>query len=957
MLRLIIYNLDNLMRSGQKISHFQIINEIGRGGMGVIYKALDLNLERIVALKFLPYHLNSDKDRKRQFIRKAKAASALDHPNIGIIYEFNETEDNQLFMVMAYYEGETLKDLLQRERPSISESVQIINAIAEGLSAAHHIGIVHRDIKPSNILITQDGEIKIIDFGLAKTMFATAITAENSTKGTIDYMSPEQTIGELVDHRTDIWSLGVLFYEMVAGQLPFTGDYDQAVIYSILKENPKPPLEFNSSIPSHVQNIIFKAMQKSPEKRFADINEMRIALTNNVSTQRAATSFKTTWAKVRKGKKRSLLSFAATVLILVALYIAPKIFSNKQQFVLGVASFWGVEETEISESQRLHANVMRMLTDEFGDDPQIKLVSLPNYALLSEREAESIGKKFNASAIIWGEVLAVSDSIEIQPFASMLKMPELRPEAAEPDPLQALKIDVAAPNQIMMRKATARDVANLGLQAAGTFFSISHPDKAIQLYQKIQPQSSTSAYLIGDACINKNQWNEAKDYFAKAIVLDSTDAKPHVGLARYYVQASDFTAAIEELEVAKKWVPQTWWPANFLSGLHHHLYDFDMALMEAQISAEINPELAEVQARFGSIYRGLEDYENAIRHWENAQSMDPDYSAHLLIAGSYLKMGRIEEARAAAERRFAELIPDREKPNRQIFDALVNMTKGKYADAARLWQYILKEQPDNNYVIGRLGCCYSYDEQVEKAISWWKEAKQRFPQNQWFPHDLGFTYIDIGEYELAAKEFEKALEINPFNQWHYVGLGAVYNSQGLHDQAMKAFERALEKVPENLYLRLYYALELHRLGQYDKARDQLGGVPADPYAESRHYPILQLLLGNISCDQALTALKNIFPLKYEDNLKQAPFAAAAFSEVYYFLAMSYLFHLGKDAKSPDVEKAKYYLEKALAHTNVNDSIYPYIKAELKRLAIQYENHIHSKKRANIIDVNIPSNRL
>jgi len=924
------------MTNGQTISHYRIIGEIGRGGMGVVYKALDLNLGRTVALKFLPPHLSSDEERKKRFVQEAKAASALDHANIGTIYEFNETKDGQLFIAMAYYEGEVLQEILEDRPLDIGTLIDIIGQICLGLSAAHKAGIVHRDVKPSNIIVTKDGGVKIIDFGLAKSDGRASITNDASTKGTIDYMSPEQSIGESVDYRTDIWSLGVLFYEMTTGKRPFKGEYDQAVIYSILKENPKPPAEINSSIPSIVQDAILKALQKTPADRFENMDDFRAALLPHRQNEKRAAFFHSMTTYIRKNKKRAAMTIAAMVLLLAAAATTLKLLPKNQQFVLGIASFWGADETEIRESKRMHANVMRMLTDELADDPEIKLVGLPNYMLLSEKEATTVGEKIDASAIIWGEVLTSSDIVEFQPFVTIIEEPNLRPETAERDPLKALKIGFAEPNQIITRKAKAQDIVNLALQTAGTFFSASNPDKSIQLYKKIEPLNSTAAYLMGDAFINKEQWEQARDYFEKAIALDSTDAKPHVGLARYHDHLNNLAEAITELEKAKKYAPQTWWPSSFLAVLHNYLYDFGSALEEAKNAAALNPELAEVQGRLGNIYWGLADYEQAIQHWEKAKTLDPDFTKHLMIATGYLKMGRIEEARAAAERRFAELAPAREKPNRLVFEALVNMVHGDYAGAAQLLQNILKEQPDNQYAIGRLGCCYSYDGQVEKAISWWKEAKQRFPNNQWFPHDLGFTYIDIGEYDLAAAEFEKALAINPYQQYHYIGLAAVHYSQGLHDQAVKVFERALNILPESLFIRLYYALELYHVGRNEEARAQLAEFSSNPYAESWRFPIKQLLLGKISGAQTLAALRNIFPLKYEENLKRAPFAAGAFSEVYYYLAMSTLFNLGKDSESPDIEKAISYLEKALAHTNVNDSTYPYVKAELKKLQTDNE---------------------
>jgi serine/threonine-protein kinase len=194
---------------GKTISHYKIIEKLGGGGMGVVYKAQDTKLDRIVALKFLPQHLLADKEAEQRFISEAKSASSLDHPNICSIHDINKTEDDQFYIVMGYYTGETLKKKLDAGPLQIDTAINYATQIATGLSRAHEAGIIHRDIKPENIMATDRDEVKILDFGLAKTSNEPSLTKLGSTVGTVSYMSPEQTKGDNVDHRTDIWSLGV----------------------------------------------------------------------------------------------------------------------------------------------------------------------------------------------------------------------------------------------------------------------------------------------------------------------------------------------------------------------------------------------------------------------------------------------------------------------------------------------------------------------------------------------------------------------------------------------------------------------------------------------------------------------------------------------------------------------------------------------------------------------------
>ena len=249
---------------GQTISHYKILEKLGEGGMGVVYKTEDTKLKRTVALKFLPPELTRDEESKERFIHEAQAASALDHNNICTIHEIGEAADGQMFICMAYYEGETLKKKIARGPMPVQQSIDNAIQVAEGLVKAHGQGIVHRDIKPANLMITNDGVIKIVDFGLAKLAGRTRVTKTGTTVGTAAYMSPEQARGEAVDHRTDIWSLGVVIYEMLTGQLSFKGDYEQAVVYSILNEKPEPVTGLRTGVPMELERIVDKAMAKSP---------------------------------------------------------------------------------------------------------------------------------------------------------------------------------------------------------------------------------------------------------------------------------------------------------------------------------------------------------------------------------------------------------------------------------------------------------------------------------------------------------------------------------------------------------------------------------------------------------------------------------------------------------------------------------------------------------------------
>ncbi len=262
---------------GRTVSHFHIIEKLGEGGMGVVYKAEDTKLNRFVALKFLHQRMQ-DGDAARRFTHEAQAASALEHPNICAIHEINETPDGQMYIVMPCYEGEPLHKKIERGQLSMDEALEIGIQIASGLARAHEKGIIHRDIKPGNILLTKDGA-KIVDFGLAKLTTQTKLTRTGMTLGTVQYMSPEQAAGGEVDHRSDIWSLGVILYEMVTGRAPFRGKYEQALVYSILNEEPDLVTAVRKDVPAELEDIIAKALAKKPEARYQSAAELVSALT------------------------------------------------------------------------------------------------------------------------------------------------------------------------------------------------------------------------------------------------------------------------------------------------------------------------------------------------------------------------------------------------------------------------------------------------------------------------------------------------------------------------------------------------------------------------------------------------------------------------------------------------------------------------------------------------------
>ncbi len=310
---------------GHTISHYKITEKLGEGGMGVVYKAEDTKLDRPVALKFLAPHLLRDDEARKRFEREAKAAARLDHPNICTVYEIDEAE-GRTFIVMAFLEGRPLSVRIKEGPLKLSEALSVAIQTADGLEAAHENGITHRDIKPDNLMLMTGsrGLVKVMDFGLAQLAGGSKFTREGTTLGTMTYMSPEQAAGAETDSRTDIWSLGVVLYEMVAGQPPFRGDYDQVVVYSLMNEDPEPLTAVRTGVPQELERIVNKCLAKEPGERYQRVDELLVDVRGLQKDQQveAATRARPAPAAAQASHRTPWLLAGAAVLVALAVTAA-----------------------------------------------------------------------------------------------------------------------------------------------------------------------------------------------------------------------------------------------------------------------------------------------------------------------------------------------------------------------------------------------------------------------------------------------------------------------------------------------------------------------------------------------------------------------------------------------------------------------------------------------------------
>jgi len=515
---------------GKTISHYKIVEKIGEGGMGVVYKAQDFKLDRFVALKFLPPHLTTNEDEKQRFIHEAKAASSLDHNNICNIYEIDETDDGRLFIAMACYEGETLDNRIKEKPLPIEEVIDITIQIAQGLAKAHEKEIVHRDVKPANIMMTKEDVVKVLDFGLAKLSTQTKLTKESTTLGTASYMSPEQAKGEDVDQRTDIWSLGVIIYEMLSGQLPFKGEYESAVIYSIMNDRQEPVTGLRTGVPMEMERIINKCLQKNSTDRYQHIDDMIVDLKGFNSESFGIAS------KEERQKNRSksvLLPLAIISIIFLIIVVYFLIQQNEKS-----TSEWENSIAVLPFSDLSPEKDQKYFCD--GMTEQIitnltKLNRLKVIAFISALKA----KETNQTMIEMGKELGVSHILEgsVRKYGNKVRITAQLVKTQDGSHLWAEDYDRELINIVLIQDDISEKIGEVLLKKLS--------DKDVSDLKSIIPSSveAYEFYMKGryyhynkywGATISRDDFKTSEQMFLKAIDLDPEFALSYANLADLY---------------------------------------------------------------------------------------------------------------------------------------------------------------------------------------------------------------------------------------------------------------------------------------------------------------------------------------------------------------------------------------------------------------------------------------
>jgi len=740
---------------------YEILEELGRGGMGIVYKAKDGKLKRTVALKFLPFEWTNDLQAKERFIREAQSAAALDHPNICTVHEIDEA-DGRMFISMAFVEGESLKTRIGRGLLKLDEALSIGLQVAEGLKEAHKKGIVHRDIKSANIMVTEKDQAKIMDFGLARVTGGTLLTKEGMTMGTIAYMSPEQARGEGVDHRSDIWSFGVVLYEMLSGQLPFKGEHDQAVVYSILKEQPKPISDLRSEIPMSIEQIVGKALEKNPDKRYQSIEELLDDL-RSISEGIEPEGIR---ARIRKAKflkrKRVILYAGLTGFLALAAMIALGVFSGRLRAMDSIAVL-PIENLTGDPGQEYFVDgVTDELIGQLAQIGALRVISRTSAMQYKgvKKPLSEIAHELKVDAVVEGTVHRVGDSVRIR-VELIAALPEERN-------LWAQTYDRAISDMLPMYCEIARAIAGkISVKLA--------PQEETRLAsaRQVNPEAY-EAYLKGRFHwykLTRPDLESALQYFELALEKDPNFVLAYSGIAHVWIgrQQQGFSPASETTPKAKAAALRALELDSTLAEVHYMLagirawvdWDWEGAEMEFRRAIELNPNYADPRA----------------------------YYSHLLYI-----MGRPEEAMAQIKKAM-EL-----DPLNALLQAIYGMDlmyARRYDDAIALLRDTLKTSPNDLVAMSTLRSAYHMKHMHEEALEVWKasyaargdrEAEEALARG--FIED-GYT----GALQRAAETLVARSRTTYVTPWQ---IGTLYTRAGKNEEALKWLEKAYEAHDQNM---------------------------------------------------------------------------------------------------------------------------------------------------------------
>jgi serine/threonine protein kinase/Flp pilus assembly protein TadD len=932
---------------GKNISHYKILDKIGEGGMGDVYKARDLKLDRLVALKFITRKMKVDEEAVKRFNHEAKATSALDHVNIATIYEIDETSDGQMFIAMAYYEGFTLREILEQKPIGVDKAVDLAIQIARGLSKAHDGGIVHRDIKPSNIIVTDEGIIKIIDFGLAKLAGSTKITKTGVTTGTAAYMSPEQARGEEVDHRADIFSLGIVIYEMLTGASPFKGEYDLAIMHSILNDEPESMTTHNPEIPERLGEIVYRALAKDIDSRYQDASELAADLNRFKDDLKGEKD--STLKKKKSGKGLRTALIAAAIIAATAAYViyshvsdsgglqsilqrigivsdepAQTVKADYEGLAIAVAPFWGQNEAAAEEGIAVQNLLIRTLNETMSSEGSTNILAVgPDEIPRSHAEAKALGRQLGALMVLWGNVLIYEGEVEIQPYISIAK-PLEDPSEAKPleDPsdssLKPIKFQLSAQDQLELRKKKASEIGNTTLFAAARYFQERNPGKALSIVQKLPETDSERFILQGNILRDMGESDDAIEAYKMASDLAPGSARPHLSLGTiYHRHLQRFDEALAEFKKAVEVKPDYSWARLRLAEFYN---DFDgmegLALNEIEKVIALGPEDAETYNYIGFLYKGMGMHDSAIDYYKKATTLTPGNARYICSLGSvYESTGEYEKA-IEHYRKAIEIAPLDGWPHAALGHCYARQER--YEEALEEYEIALALAPDAPGVFSdynSIGSMHARLGDKKKAVKYFNTAFEK--SESFFPWlrylSLGINYSGVGMYDDAVAEYQKGIAGGYYLEIYHYYSGYTYERMGRYDDALSAYQMGIEaelqdSLKTTIQNHLHYFLTLCRLGRQSEARSFITDFSKKytdikgTWTVERELGILDFYSNRIAASDLLEKKKGKYTAR-----RMSPGQCI----IDYYVAMSYVIDITAENNitSIDDENAREYLRK------------------------------------------------
>ena len=767
---------------GQTISHYKILEKLGEGGMGVVYKAEDTKLRRAVALKFLTPEMTRDKVAKSRFIQEAQAASALDHPNIAVVHEIDDTDDGRSFICMAYYDGKTLKDEIESGPFDVNRAIRIAIQIADGLQRAHEARIVHRDIKPANIILTGRNEVKIVDFGVAKLSTQTKGTS-STTGGTAAYMSPEQAQGADVDARSDLFSLGVVMYEMVTGKRPFIADHEAALMYSIVNIDPPSPSLIRREVPKGLEAIILKLLDKAPSRRYQNAAQLRTELKHIIgltdSTRAVAVP-----PKVILDKRWFIPS--ALVVLIGSLLIFPPTRKLAERFS-GFTTLPSVKAVAVlpftvigsdSINQVFSDGLMEILTSKLTE------LHLANETFTVKSSAEVRSRKVTTPSQA-GEVLqatmAVTGSVQREQDRVLVVFNLVDTKTRNQIDSRVVEYSLTKLSE-MQNKAVLDLISMIDVEPEEKFIKAAltgntHDSRAYDFYVQAR------GYLLNYQKLTNI--DNAIQLFQRALKEDSSFALAHAALGEAYWRKYDITKD-------KQWI--------------------DPAIKNAEKAIKFDDQLAQVYLTLGLIQKGTGKYEQAIVSLQRAIEIDSLSSdAYRELAGVYVSQGSL----ASAESMFRKALSLRPSywANYSDLGSLFHRQK-QYDKAAEQFKLVIEVAPDNPRGYSGLGACYFRMERRAEAFQLLEKSVK--VDTTYYPgfSNLATNYFFDRAYADAARNFEKALAINSHDYKVWGNFASALYWSGQHEKAREKFQVAAKMAEDQLKVNTRDATVLSQLADY-----------------------------------------------------------------------------------------------------------------------------------------------